>query len=115
MVGKVSKEAKGSTSVRDRLAVGQALLRGSDTHAQVLDGPRAVVASLEMDREFRSDRGESVAVRRFERLTNRLVQPSAPLIRHVLVDHLMMQRMGKVVPPCRIGFLGAAGEGQEPM
>jgi hypothetical protein len=68
-----------------------------------------------MDREFGRDRGEAVAVSSFEDLADGLVQPLAPRVGHLLVDHLMMQGMGELVQPCRAPVLGTTSSDEESM
>jgi hypothetical protein len=62
-LGHASEKVQGFPGVDERLPVGEALLRVPDAQIQVLDGPGMVVASLEMDGEFRSDLGQAVATR----------------------------------------------------
>ena len=114
-LGRASEEAEGGTPVADRFPVGQAVLGAGDAQPQVLDGPRGVVAPLEMDGEFGGGLGQAVAVRSFEGLADSVVQPPAPRVGHLLVDHLMMQGMGKLVQPGRAPVLGTTGRDQESM
>ena len=59
-LGDASEQLKGCAPAQRCLAVGQALLGAGDAQGQVLDGPRVVVAALEMDGELGSDLGQAL-------------------------------------------------------
>jgi hypothetical protein len=114
-LGHSFEQAEAVLRVRDGLAGREALLGPGRAHTQVSCRPQVVAASLEMRGEVGGDLRQAFAVCRFERLPDRLMQPLAPSVVNLLVDHLMMQRMGEGVELRRAAVRHAAADVQEQM
>src|SRR5262245_13731373 len=96
-VGHALEQIERQLGARDRLVLRLPLLRPRDAHVEVLRGAERLAALLEVHRELGGNLGKAFPRRGFERLGDLEVEALAPQPGNLLVDHLMMERVGELV------------------